>query len=350
MFRRVGFIFANIVVSTVAVGLCGLAIQAVMHSRELRKLEPQGSFVRVGGTAVHFDCRGLGAPTIVLESGATGISAMWVLVRASLQQSFRVCTYERPGVGWSEPDDAGCSPGKAAKNLDDLLAISGEKGPFIMVGHSLGSLYSLRYAGEFPGRVLGLVLLDPIRPDMIARVPGAKATFDALVWRLNVARALAWFGVLHALGPTILPPNDLPDRERREAIMFANSPTHIGTSRCELVHWRQLVDQKQGVASVTDVPLLVISAGRWSWDEANAEIAQRACWKVQEEIAESSPSGRWVVLRNADHLSMLLKAANAATIGSFIVGFAEQFRDDARLRTPMAGVASQNLGRPELIR
>src|SRR5713226_5160741 len=144
MVRRVGFIFAILVVSTGIVGLCSLTIQTVMHSRELRKLGAQGSFVRVGGTAVHLDCRGRGAPTVILESGAVGMSAMWVLVRASLQQSFRVCTYERPGIGWSEPDDAGCSPRKAARNLDDLLAISGEKGPFIMVGHSLGSLYSLR--------------------------------------------------------------------------------------------------------------------------------------------------------------------------------------------------------------
>jgi pimeloyl-ACP methyl ester carboxylesterase len=50
---------------------------------------------------------------------------------------------------------------RAADELHMLLAESGEKGPFILVGHSLGGLNMQVYAGSYQEEVAGLVLLDP---------------------------------------------------------------------------------------------------------------------------------------------------------------------------------------------
>jgi pimeloyl-ACP methyl ester carboxylesterase len=50
---------------------------------------------------------------------------------------------------------------RAADELHMLLAESGEKGPFKLVGHSLGGLNMQVYAGSYQEEVAGLVLLDP---------------------------------------------------------------------------------------------------------------------------------------------------------------------------------------------
>jgi pimeloyl-ACP methyl ester carboxylesterase len=50
---------------------------------------------------------------------------------------------------------------RAVDELHLLLGKSGEDGPFLLVGHSLGGLNMQVYANTYPEEVTGLVLLDP---------------------------------------------------------------------------------------------------------------------------------------------------------------------------------------------
>ena len=45
-------------------------------------------------------------------------------------------------------------------DLHALLSASGERGPYVMVGHSLGGAIAKLYASEYPREVSGLVLID----------------------------------------------------------------------------------------------------------------------------------------------------------------------------------------------
>jgi pimeloyl-ACP methyl ester carboxylesterase len=47
-----------------------------------------------------------------------------------------------------------------ARDLHALLSASGERGPYVVVGHSLGGAIAKLYASEYPQDVSGLVLID----------------------------------------------------------------------------------------------------------------------------------------------------------------------------------------------
>ena len=64
-----------------------------------------GTMVDVGGHRLYLQCVGSGSPTIVWEAGAQGSgwlnTAQYLMGR--LAETSRVCVYDRPGLGWSDP-------------------------------------------------------------------------------------------------------------------------------------------------------------------------------------------------------------------------------------------------------
>src|SRR5438093_17106 len=68
-------------------------------------LEPApGRLIDVGqGRRLHIVCEGTGSPTVVLESGAGEGWYTWALVQPALARSYRTCSYDRAGIGFSDP-------------------------------------------------------------------------------------------------------------------------------------------------------------------------------------------------------------------------------------------------------
>lgn len=130
---------------------------------------PRGQFYDIGGRRMHIVCAGPPAtsdPTVLLEAGAFGFSADWGVVQDKLAQAgIRSCSYDRAGLGYS---DVGPKPrdGLNVENdLEKLLAAAGEKGPFILCGHSMAGLRLRIFAARHPGLVKGVVLVDATTPE-----------------------------------------------------------------------------------------------------------------------------------------------------------------------------------------
>jgi pimeloyl-ACP methyl ester carboxylesterase len=135
---------------------------------------PPGTLVAVGGHRLHVLCSGEGAPTVVLEAGASAFAIDWTLVQQSVARTNRVCAYDRAGSGWSDPADVS-SRETVARDLHDLLRAAGEHGPFVMVGASLGGIYVRLYQADYPDDVAGLVLVDPASEDRLFTYFNGKA-------------------------------------------------------------------------------------------------------------------------------------------------------------------------------
>jgi len=114
---------------------------------------------------LYLDCRGSGSPTIVLEAGMGSDSATWAPVHDRLAAITRTCAYDRTGRGRSDGGSAGDLAGMS-RELTALLAAAGEPGPYVVVGHSLGSVIGRVHATLDPGAVAGLVLVDGFDPDI----------------------------------------------------------------------------------------------------------------------------------------------------------------------------------------
>ena len=124
-----------------------------------------GSTIDVNGGRAYLDCRGAGSPTVVLESGlGTGASG-WGFVPEWVAGKTRVCAWDRPGIGASDPIGHHTIE-DTARHLRATLAAAGEQPPFIVVGHSLGGVYARVFASSFRPEVSGVVLVDPYLPDI----------------------------------------------------------------------------------------------------------------------------------------------------------------------------------------
>lgn len=128
------------------------------HPRET----PSGRMVDVGGHEMHIDCQGpMRSPvTVVFESGGGGSANDWADVRPFLM-NVRTCAYDRAGSGLSEPGPLPRTMRQEVFELNALLTAAKVRGPFVLVGHSLGGLLVRLYTQHYGKDVAGIVLVDP---------------------------------------------------------------------------------------------------------------------------------------------------------------------------------------------
>jgi pimeloyl-ACP methyl ester carboxylesterase len=123
-----------------------------------------GRAVDVGGRSLHLHCTGTGSPTVLLQPGGGEMSSHmgWIAPRVAAET--RVCVYDRPGRGWSDPVDSAQDASEIATDLHTLLRRGNVPGPYVLAGHSFGGLYVLTYAARYPDQVAGMVLVDTTAP------------------------------------------------------------------------------------------------------------------------------------------------------------------------------------------
>ena len=138
--------------------------------------------VDIGGRReMYMECQGKGSPTVVFVAGAGDRAETWSktldrskqAVLPAIAETNRVCAYDRPGtfvvIGEGEEDfetsrsDPVAQPTTlqdGAADLHALLRASGERGPYVVVAHSMGGAIAKLYASQHPREVSGLVLID----------------------------------------------------------------------------------------------------------------------------------------------------------------------------------------------
>jgi pimeloyl-ACP methyl ester carboxylesterase len=116
--------------------------------------------VGAAGERVHIRCVGEGATTVLLISGFEAGAAGWAKIEPAIAARARVCSYERPGTGTSDPATSTETFTTQATDLHALLSTVGEPGPYVVVGHSFGGAEAVTFASLFADEVTGLVLID----------------------------------------------------------------------------------------------------------------------------------------------------------------------------------------------
>ena len=128
--------------------------------------------VDLGGHRLHVNCTGHGTPTVVVETGLGDFSFDWVLVQNEVSHFTRICTYDRAGYAWSEPGPKPRTFDQINLELRDALHALGEKGPFVLVGHSFGGPVVRNFARVYPSDVAGIVLVDAAHEGMRVGIGG----------------------------------------------------------------------------------------------------------------------------------------------------------------------------------
>lgn len=237
-----------------------------------------------------------GAPTIVFEAGLAAPRSYWGLVQPDIARCVRAVVYDRAGLGRSDPDPEPRTIARMADDLGDLLDALGD-GPFILVAHSGGALIARAAAIARPGRIAGLVLVDPTDEGCDAVFSPWFRRFERLVHHASVL--LAWMGLLEPLSRKQLSP--LPETLRREFANEAFTPAAMRTRGAEL---KGLVaamnDLRHRPASHVPFPVTVISGALT--DPGMSRQLRAAFTAAHARRAQLSAVGRHIVAEHSGHL------------------------------------------------
>ena len=154
---------------------CHVVIKKV-HGKKKRvrvctkpKPRPRPSAMRridVGGYKLALECRGKGAPAVVLDSGFGTSRAAWSRVLPRVSSTTRICSYDRAGLGQSDrrPRKLAPTTARVITELHALLQRGGIAPPYVLGGWSIGGLDVRYFAKVYPADVAGLVLVDGTPP------------------------------------------------------------------------------------------------------------------------------------------------------------------------------------------
>ncbi|WP_313522481.1 alpha/beta hydrolase [Shinella sp.] len=299
-----------------AVLVAGTVYEATARRITAREFPPPGKLAEIGGRRIHIDCHGSGRPTVILEAGAdTSGSALWYPVIQTVSATTRVCAYDRAGLMWSDPGPLPRDGEAIIVDLQKTLEVTNERGPYVMVGASLGGPLVMLYTKRHPTAVAGVVLVDSAHPDQIKRLEAASGIEDdpaPLLFR--VIAALSWTGLPRLLLPTPELP-ELPDHV--SAAVAAYQTPSLQSALDEAVAMPATFQQAGTFRDLGNRPLAVLSHGK-KWGDYNKSQQESAgmsedqferresAWAaMQDEEAAWSQDSTHQTLRDSSHVVQL---------------------------------------------
>lgn len=192
-----------------------------------------------GGRKMYLECRGAGAPAVVIVAGMRASAADWTASPPGQPNIFsevagftRVCAYDRPGTpvgeapSRSDPVPQPVTAGDAVADLHALVAAAGIPTPIVLVAHSYGGLVARLYGMTYPQQVDGLVLVDALSEGLQEAETPQEWTIQRVLLNGDLTQALRLY-----------PPIERADADRS-------------------------FDQIRAAAPLKPMPLVVLSADR----------------------------------------------------------------------------------------
>jgi pimeloyl-ACP methyl ester carboxylesterase len=177
----VAVLFAGCVVAGSVAAPAGRIASALSPEQAMTPYLTPQRMVQIGETrTINLVCLGHGSPTVILSAGMGGWSFNWGLVQPALAERTRVCAWDRAGTGFSSPSPEPQDILHTTQDLERALQKAGIRGPYVMVGHSLGAFESLRFTDLHRQSVVGMVLVDPDIPGRFALDERIAPQFAAL--------------------------------------------------------------------------------------------------------------------------------------------------------------------------
>lgn len=126
-------------------------------------------YVKIDNHKMHvFTAGDENSPKLVLMSGSGTVSPVYdfKILYEKLISSCRIIVIEKFGYGYSDLYEGPCDIDSLVDIQREALRKSGEKGPFILVPHSMSGLEAIRWKQEYPDEVMAVIGLDMAVPEV----------------------------------------------------------------------------------------------------------------------------------------------------------------------------------------
>jgi pimeloyl-ACP methyl ester carboxylesterase len=293
-FHRIVFLILMVLV---AIALAGFLYENVSEARDRRSSPMPGKLVIIAGKKMHIDCMGEGSPAVILDSGLGDSYVSWFKVQSQIARFARVCSYDRAGLGYSDPSSQPRTSRAIAQELHALLQAADVAPPYVLVGHSMGGFDVRLYASLYRDQVDGMVLVDASHPDQENRFPPELKNMEG-TW-LREAEFLEYtmpFGVPRLLGLCEEDPV-----QRAAECNFHSARENVA----ELNAFSESAAQTAATPSLGDMPLAVLSHDpekpSSEFPPDLAKPVNEAWEKMQEEMSHLSQRGTQSIVKNSSH-------------------------------------------------
>ena len=279
-------VFLALGVLLLIAALSGATYQWLATRKELAATPPPGRLVDIGGYRLHLWCTGDGAPAVILDAGLGGTSTGWGFVQPEVARFTRVCSYDRAGMGYSDPGPSPRTARRIASELAELLARGGITGPVVLAGESIAGFNVRVFASDHPERAAGLVLVDASHEDDAHEVP-RMARFVPLLSTIGVFRLLGVsFGQrVESLAPSV--------QRYAQATRFRTAGYQAAAD--EIMHIGETVSEVRITRRKLTIPVLVVTGARGAdenWrrlQQDEASLSERGCLITAQQSGHVIP-------------------------------------------------------------
>ena len=302
IFRAIYKIILVLIILMVAILIAG----SIAKAKLANKYPAPGQLVDVGGYQMHIYCTGQGSPTVILEAGSGDSSLIWAKVQPKIAKSTRVCSYDRAGLGWSNPSPYPRSATTMVEELHTLMTNAKIDGPYVFVGHSLGGMLVRMFAHKYPNDISGMVLVDSLHEARMIRNPDLAEAIQEATGQFRM------FAFLNSTGITALAPQSIPNpglpaeaNQRHQALMASTDA--LATWLAELKTGEENCAEALAmqINSFGNLPLVVISAGHGDPLASFSDAENQRLWEnmqiEQTELVALSSQGKQIIAEKSGH-------------------------------------------------
>lgn len=298
--RIVRFVIYGFILLIVLLG-AGFIYQEYGERQDAKTFIPLGKLYEINGGQMHLSTGGQGNTTVVFAAGwgtANSTVDFYPLVDG-LAPHVKYAVYDRFGYGYSDivstPRDVDTIVGE----IHELLSASGQKPPYVLVGHSLGALEVLRYAQKYPDEVKGIVMVEGGSPEYYAsRKPLTVIPIvQQFLVKTGVARVLYQFdGFAESLADQRnelkLLPNSLKELDRVSTLLKGANKNMTDEIRKSRSNGRTIMAGTKPLP----IPITVLTADYFG------KLADDKAWMDYEATFLSwSSSGKQIIVPETSH-------------------------------------------------
>jgi pimeloyl-ACP methyl ester carboxylesterase len=210
--RRAVVVVAVIVATLAALLATSAVANSAITGSERADLQPYGQKVSIPAGDINVYRNGGSGPTIVMLSGfGTPAPAVDFAPLIRELDTFNVIVIEGFGYGFSDTDVPNRTIENITSEIHQVLGKLKVDSPVILLGHSVGGLYTHYYANAYPGEVSAIIGIDPMVATASSLTVGRPSSMEKTLVNLGLMR------VVTTIAPDIIqPPGDAYTRVERK--------------------------------------------------------------------------------------------------------------------------------------
>ncbi len=294
------------------VTLVGALARATYFSSKKNSIKAYGQLVDLPEGRMHVYSMGAGSETIVLLPGLamTLPSAEFSPLMRALSKEHRVVCVEYFGVGFSGQTLSARTCENYVEETRSALRLAGFNPPYVLMPHSISSVYSEYYAAKYPSELRAIISLDGTTSAEFEEMPAfLKAVFPLLKFQQSL-------GTSALLAPLIsnrkrLSAQGYSDKEISDMIAFAGFVINDNVVE-QMANTVEFIKAANALPYPASVPYMKIIS-RQTYETPNPQLKTTPQEYQRRHLERIGTQARYEILEG-NHFIFLNNAENIAAI------------------------------------